>query len=80
MPLGGKQNGTVLKGHGIRGLRRYWEFAVHQKTREIMVARYSRAHGIRGAGIHFFLLYNISCPAIPLPRDFADSSLNDFNQ
>ena len=49
MPLGGKQNGTVLREHGIRisGLVLGF-FTVHRKKTGEMVTPYSGGHGIRG--------------------------------
>ena len=53
MPLGRKQNGTVLRGLDLRGAG-IWGFTVHQKIGGKNGGTVVGGNGIRGAGIGGF--------------------------
>ena len=48
MPLGGKQNDTVLGRGTVSGGQYSAFYSIRIKTGERMVSRYSGGHGIRG--------------------------------
>ena len=59
MSLGGKQNSTVLGGHGIRETGIVFYLQNLNKTEERMVVRYLEGHGMGGGTAFVIIIVNL---------------------